>query len=205
MKLQIRQLQKKDHKKAIQFAIKGMHFDWYLDNSFLLYLYGTYFWYMELLRATQVIAVYAGEELAGVLLAEIYEEEKIDTSFGKKLYVRIFDFLQNLSYKGVGTYDNANREMYALYRKRTTPDGELIFLAANPGIKIKGIGSLLLQELECREPGKQVFLYTDNACTYQFYEHRGFQRVCEKEILLALGKKEVPLECLLYAKTIPCL
>ena len=53
-----------------------MHFEWYLDNPFLLQLYGRYFWYLELSRATQVIAAYAGEELAGVLLAELEGEPK---------------------------------------------------------------------------------------------------------------------------------
>ena len=53
-----------------------MHFDWYLDHPFLLDMYGRYFWYMEITRATQVIAAYAGDELAGILLADIRGEEK---------------------------------------------------------------------------------------------------------------------------------
>ena len=63
MEIQITNIKKKDYKKAIQFAKTGMHFDLYLDNKFLLYLYGNYFWYDELNRATQVIAAYVGEEL----------------------------------------------------------------------------------------------------------------------------------------------
>ena len=43
LKIEIKDIRKKDHKKAIQFAIKGMHFDWYLDNKFLLNAYGRYF------------------------------------------------------------------------------------------------------------------------------------------------------------------
>ena len=43
MKLELRELRTQDHKKAIQFAIKGMHFDWYMDSKFLLNLYGRYF------------------------------------------------------------------------------------------------------------------------------------------------------------------
>ena len=34
MRIEIRDLRKKDYKKAIQFAITGMHFDWYLNNKF---------------------------------------------------------------------------------------------------------------------------------------------------------------------------
>ena len=89
MEIQITNIKKKDYKKAIQFAKTGMHFDLYLDNKFLLYLYGNYFWYDELNRATQVIAAYVGEELAGVLLADIKGEKKSYRSFGKTMYIQI--------------------------------------------------------------------------------------------------------------------
>ena len=35
MDLEFGQLKKADYKKAIQFAIEGMHFNWYLDNKLL--------------------------------------------------------------------------------------------------------------------------------------------------------------------------
>ena len=96
MKLEIRELDKRDHKKAVQFAVKGMHFDWYMDSKLLLNLYGRYFWYLSLARATQVIAAYAGDMFAGVLLAEIKGEDKKYRSFWKSFYVKVFDVLQNL-------------------------------------------------------------------------------------------------------------
>jgi len=203
LEIQIKELNKKDCKKAIQFAIKGMHFDWYLDNKFLLNLYGRYFWYLETSRATQIIAAYAGKEFAGVLLAEVKGEEKQYRSFWKLLYVKIFDILQNIFYKGgVGVYDKANKEMLSQYLTENTPNGEIIFLAANPDIKVKGIGSKLLNELEHRERGKKIYLYTDTGCTYQFYEHRGFERYAERDIVLDMGNKKVPLKCLLYSKVL---
>lgn len=203
MGLEIRELQKKDYSQAIQFAITGMHFNWYMDSKLLLNLYGRYFLYLEMTRATQAIAVYADNVLAGVLLAEIKGEPKKYRSFWKSLYVKIFEFLQNLFAKNsVGVYDETNREMFSQYCTANSPDGEIIFLAANPEIKVKGIGSALLKEFERKAKGKQIYLYTDNACTYQFYEHRGFERVGEKEIALDLGNKVVNLQCLLYSKWI---
>lgn len=44
--------------------------------------------------------------------------------------------------------------MLAAYLKKHSPDGEIIFLAANPDLKIKGIGTKLLTEFEKREKGK---------------------------------------------------
>lgn len=113
----------------------------------------------------------------------------------------LFDFFGHLLYSGgVGVYDAANQEMYREYLKDHRPDGQIVFLAADPEAKAPGIGSLLLRELERREAGKKLYLYTDNACTYQFYEHRGFTRVGERDVVLDMGEKKVPLKCMLYSK-----
>lgn len=202
MELKIQPLKKKDYKKAMQFAISGMHFDQYISDKTTLNLYGRYFWYMELLRASQVISAYYGDALAGVLIADMKGEPKVYHSFWKKLYVNFFDFLQNAFVKdGVGPYNLANEEMIKAFRKEHHPDGEICFLAANSDLKIKGIGSMLLAELEKREPGKEIYLFTDNNCTYQFYEHRGFERSQEKQIKMEFAEKgEVPLSCYLYSK-----
>ncbi len=94
------------------------------------------------------------------------------------------------------------KKMYQDFCKKHTPDGEIIFLAAEPDSKVKGIGTALLSTFEKDEQGKLVYLYTDNACTYQFYEHRGFTRSEEQQIILDLEKRKVPLTCLFYTKKI---
>lgn len=66
---------------------------------------------------------------------------------------------------GTAAYDVANAAMYQQYREKNDPDGEICFLATDPDIHGKGIGSLLLSELEKREKGKLIYLYTDNNYT----------------------------------------
>jgi len=200
LELKFRELQKRDYKKVIQYAIKGMHFNMYINNPVILNLYGKYFWYLELLNATQVLALYYDDELAGVLIADINGEEKYHKSFSKKCYVKMVDFIQKHFFKeSVGIYDEVNKSMLEEYKKKNNPDGEIRFLSANPDLKVKGIGTKLLNELAEREKGKEIYLFTDNLCTYQFYEHRDFEKVGEKDIELELDKK-VPLKCLLYRK-----
>ena len=180
-----------------------MHFNMYLDNKLTLNLYGRYFWYLELTNATQIISAYMEDELAGVLIADMKEEEKVYKSFWKRLYIKAFDWIQNTLFKeSVGIYDKTNKEMLNKYKSKNTPDGEIRFLAANPDMKVKGVGTLLLHELEKREKGKEIYLFTDDKCTYQFYEHRGFERVGEKDIEMDMNKKKIPLKCLLYRKKI---
>lgn len=203
MKLEIKELNKRDYKKAIQFAITGMHFNWYTDSKLQLSLYGRYFLYLELSCATQIIAAYKGSQLAGLLLARINGEPVKRPSLFMRLYVRLFDILQNIFVKG-GTdiYDAANKELLKKYCQTVSPDGELLFLVANPKIMSKGVGSFLLEEFERRTKGKNIYLYTDDACTYQFYEHKNFICSGKKEIILSIGRKRVPLQCLLYSKHI---
>lgn len=202
MNLKIEPLQKKDYGKAIAFAVAGMHFNRYTDSDLLLKLYGRYFWYMELSRASQAIAAYYGGRIVGVLLADMNGEPKCHSSAPEKAYVKLIDFVQGVFYRdSAGEYDKANAQMYRLFSEKYKADGEICFLAADPNAEIRGVGTLLLQELERREAGKRIYLYTDNNCTYQFYEHRGFERASEKQINLSFTDKGgVPLSCYLYTK-----
>lgn len=203
MSIEIRDIRREDYHKAIQFAIKGMHFDWYLDSPFLLNAYGRYFWYLEINRATQIMAAYVDGAFAGVLLAEIYAEPRKHSSLPQTLYVKLVDAIQKAFFKGgAGHYEDTTKAQLAHYLQRHRPDGEIIFLAADPVCKVKGVGTALLNALAAREKGKHIFLHTDNACTYQFYERRGFSRKEETDIVLDMPKGKVPLKCLLYSKTL---
>lgn len=197
-------LRRKDERLAMRFAAVGMHFDWYLDSPLLLKLYSRYFWYTECCRATQIIAAYQGRVLIGLLLAEIRGETPKKPSLWRRLYVNLFKRLQSIfSPQGGGMYERTNAELFEAYQRDHSPDGEIIFLAANPFLKVKGVGTALLQELERREAGKELYLFTDSGCSWQFYEHRGFKRVGEKEFPFEMGGKKLPLTCLLYSKTVP--
>lgn len=78
-----------------------------------------------------------------------------------------------------------------------------IFLAADPDSKFTGIGSALLKALEERETEKTSIFIRTMPATYQFYEHRGFRRVKEQEIILEIPKGKILLKCFLYDKLFP--
>ena len=190
-------LRKQDYKAAIQYAIKGMHLDWYVKNKTLLNLYGTYFWHLELNRATRIIAAYEGDTLAGILLADIHGEDKLRYSPLKAPFIKFMDFIQyilNLD----RAYNEANKKLLKQYSKSFKADGEIIFLAVNPELQGRGTGSLLLAELEEETKGKRLILYTDDGCNYQFYEHKGFRKAGEETIRYS----DFSLRCFLYEKYI---
>lgn len=201
MEIEIKELKKRDVDKAIPFAVQGMHFEQYTENPTELCLYGKYFLYLELHRATQIYAAYMGDQLVGLLLADMKGEPKAFRSFWKKLYVKATDALMNLMFPhGSTAYDQTNAEMLRQFSKRAVPDGEICYLAADPALHGKGIGSRLLEELSRKNKGRLVYLYTDDNCTYQFYEHKGFDKSEERKIEIEIHKKRVPLTCYLYSK-----
>lgn len=202
MDFEIRDIRPEDERLAMHFAAKGMHLYRYAEEGLALRAYVRSFWYEEKDKATDCIAAYVDGRLAGVLLASMDGRPRPYATPLRRLYVGAVNGLTRLLSGGEDAYDQANRLMLAQWRCHERPDGEIGFLAADPNHHIRGTGTALLAELERRYPGKLVYLYTDDACTWQFYEHRGFARVGEREVALDLpGRTEpAPMTCMLYAK-----
>lgn len=201
MSIEIRPLRKKDHEKILKYAAEGMGVRNYTDKPDEINLYSKYFWYMELSRSTQLIAAYEGDEPVGVLLADMKGEKKAYTSVRAKIFIKTAELLMAVMFRGgANTYSETNESMLSEFIKDNHPDGEMGFLAVEPGHNGKGIGTILLNELAEREKGKQIYLFTDSGCTYQFYDKRGFTKEAERDIVLNLHEKKIPLKCFLYSK-----
>ncbi len=200
MKLRTGRLRRKDFREALRFTVIGMQVDQYSDCRFLQNLYGRYFLYMEMQRATRLIAAYEDGKLTGLIMADIEGEKKRYGSFGRKLYILTSQFLMGLMMgNGTNSYGDANEEMLNAYRKRSAPDGEIGFLAVDPDLQNHGTGTRLVKALQKQLPDKELYLYTDDNCTYQFYDHRGFTLEETRKITMDLQGKQVPLTCMLYS------
>lgn len=62
---------------------------------------------------------------------------------------------------------------------------------------MSGVGTALLEAFEARHAGKNVYLFTDDGCTYQFYDARGFSQVGERTIAV---NEDRDLVCMLYVR-----
>lgn len=196
----IRNVARRDHAKAVAFAMEGMHLGSTIRIESLRRAYAWWFWYDELRKATQVIAAYDGDRLLGVLLARMRGGAARPLPLGARLVWRAMDVVVALG-NFEADHVRANRAMLDDYLRHHRPDGEILFLAADPHAGVPGIGTALLNELACREAGKEVFLYTDSGCTWQFYERRGFVRYGERTI--KMSRKGPELTCMLYARVLP--
>ena len=112
------------------------------------------------------------DKFVGVLLAEVEVEKKKKQNFFQQLYVRMVDLFQKTFLKaGEGVYKETTEEQREHYLKSHKADGEILFLVSDPECSVKGIGTALLEALEEKEKGKTMYPFTDDGCTYQFYEH----------------------------------
>lgn len=155
MEIEIKDLQEEDCEKAIQFAIKGMHFNWYVDNKFLLDAYGRYFWYLQINRATQIMAAYAGGEFVGVLLAEMKGGEKSNRIFSSRAMSKLLTRSWRLFSKAAPgstkiQQKNSWRTIWSLIR----PMEKSSFSPQTPIVRSKGSARRCLTPWKKRNKGK---------------------------------------------------
>ncbi|ORX85525.1 hypothetical protein BCR32DRAFT_265583 [Anaeromyces robustus] len=201
MVIQIKELNKKDYEITRKFSIEGMDIRRYSNRPYEIYFYSNFFFLFELLRATQILAAYDNDNLVGVLMVQMKNEPTKINSICCKIQFLFFKFMLLFMFSGAGAeYQEANEKMYNEYLKTNEPDGELSFFVVDPKLQGKGIGSLLLNELQKIEKGKKIYLYTDSGCNYQFYDHKNFIKEQVKEIEMKIHNNIIPLTCFLYSK-----
>ena len=81
----------------------------------------------------------------GVLLAEMYAEERKQNNLIQKIYVKFVDVIQKIFFKdGAGLYEDTTKIQLKHYLERHKPDGEIIFLAADSDCEVKSMGISIL-------------------------------------------------------------
>lgn len=199
--IRIRKIASEDYEKAIGFSMYGMHDNWYTDNPEELLTFERYFFYKELDEATQAFSATRDGKFVGSLLAKVEGEEKKYARDEQIAFVKRIDSLLKKNSPGsFDVYQKVNEEMFVSYLLGHNPEGELSFLVADSSLAGQGIGSALLHAFTEAERGKEVYVFTDSGCNAPFYEHRGFIKCGEKNVVFSLPKGRVPLTCFLYRK-----
>lgn len=201
MRLEVRKISRRDYKEAVRYAEVGMHMAHYLkEGSAVLRFYTWHFFHSELNRATKVLACYADGRFCGVLLATVRGERRVRFSVWKAAF---FAVVNGIIFRAEGDYQSTNRALLKAAGGEDAFDGEIGYLAADPDAKIPGVGTALLDALAAQEKGKRLYVFTDDGCTYQFYEARGFKLEGEKAIVEQGVNGPIKLKCFLYSKRFP--
>lgn len=196
--IKIQQFKKQDLSKLAEFSAIGMNFDRYTNSRITRKIYSNYFVWDAYINATTAIAAYDGDVLCGVIMAKFDNEIMLDQNIVNKVYANSLQHIMGLLFEH--TYNQVNQAMLDELKKTTKLDGEILLFAVNPDIENKGIGTKLLNELEHRYSGKNIYLFTDSNCSYQFYQHRNFHQVNAIKIQEPGRVDESKLTCFLFNK-----
>lgn len=142
------------------------------------------------------LGAFDDNEFVGFLFADDGGKRTIDVNFYKEAFKLLREFGPASNF--MEQYDAINEELYASLSHE--PAAELTFFACKPGVTGKGIGSKLMSAMQERLAGKLVFLYTDDGCTFQFYEHRGFAKAGQKTMTSEINGETISLECMIFTK-----
>ncbi|MCL2400381.1 MAG: GNAT family N-acetyltransferase [Defluviitaleaceae bacterium] len=85
-------------------------------------------------------------------------------------------------------------------------DGTLDFLVLSKESHGLGIGKSLWMALKSyfdENNAKSIYLYSDVECNYGFYEHFGFARKAEKEVIFKFNEEDYKMNIFLYDIAIP--
>ncbi|WP_148409676.1 GNAT family N-acetyltransferase [Murimonas intestini] len=102
-----------------------------------------------------------------------------------------------------GCVSSIDEELLKSCRKNY--QGEVAFFAINSQYRGKGIGKKLFHSLLSymrSEHIQQFFLFTDTSCNYQFYEHQGMTRGCQKEHSFQIADQKCKMTFFLYEYSI---
>ena len=203
MNLELKPLKRADEPQVVRFAVDGMHFDHYIKSARLQRAYAGHFWLASKMEATEQIALYSGEVLAGVLLARMIGGVAVGVPPLERVFVRTADALLHVvSRKLEGAYQRANERLLSRFLLRYTAEGEITFLAVNPALKRQGVGRQLVEELATRHEGKRVYVFSDEECDFGFYDHMRFTKEEEEAVSLVCSTGRMVLPCFLYSKVL---
>jgi len=199
--IKIQRLKKQDLSKLANFSAIGMNFNRYTDSKTAEKLYAEYFVRDAWINSTVALAAYENDQLCGAIMARFKNEVLLGQSILDKIYVDSFQQIIGMVFdRNSYTYEQVNQAMLEDLQSKTNLDGEITLFAVDPARKDQGIGSKLLKSLEQQFSEKQVYLFTDGNCSYQFYQHRNFEQFDARRMLEPGRKSNEKMTCFLFNK-----
>lgn len=200
-KFTFKKLKNEDIEKIIEYTIKGMNFDKYFKTHKDTQDYGRFYVYREMEHSSDYLALYNDDRFLGVLFYNVLKDSKLqlnnrqrqffDNYYKKALKEYPNDFL---------TYPNAIDEM-KIKNNLSSYDLEMTLFVVDQTRTHEGIGSFIYDKFACMFKDKKVYVFTDENCSYGFYENKGFTKIDEK-YLVYYNDEESSENVLLYKKTL---
>lgn len=176
-----RPMRTSDHDALIRI-IQQTWYDYELKRPWIAYELSRGFLYRALARHEfSKVALKDGEPV-GLVLARGKRTPKINKRYS--FYARLVSAKLSLFKEGREGRKEQKEEQaiddHLLQETGSEFDGELILFILDEKARGLGIGSSLFQQFLAYQSSieaKDYFLFTDDACTYEFYERKGLTRI----------------------------
>lgn len=142
-------------------------------------------------------------QILGVIMGKKIKDFKPTSNYSMKLFSSIIKLLASKEGRIVAkTFSSIMRiDQLLLNKANNTYEGELAFFAVDPAHQGRGVGNNLFRSFDeyCKQESiDNFYLFTDTSCNYQFYEHRGMQRVQTIEHNFKTNKIDVSMQFYIY-------
>ena len=201
MKIEIKKIRHRDYKVAIEIIIKELHLDLFIKNKLLQKIYGRYYWYLYMNKATSAYGAFSKTRFMGLLLIEMQNEFTIHDSLFENIYLKIFGFIKKLFLKNLKLIEKTNIELLKDYLEYSNTDGQILFFGIINTNHYKKVREVLFNELKEDEYNKNIYLYADDYSLSNF-EEVNFKKIKEKKIKINTINNEITFNCYLCDKKI---
>lgn len=198
-------------KKEDYTAIKNI-----INESFGLYRYvndkrvlGSFlnsYLYSCLSEATFTCAAVRDERVVGVIMGNAKRDYRSGSHLKYTLAAGYYSAAMTVKSAIYSTPVSDYRRMHRIYHELRSDcgrefDGVLTLFAITEDCRGLGAGKELLNRLLeylKKQQVKSIYLYTDSACNVGFYEHEGFERLCEQSACMTRDSEAFKMNIYLY-------
>lgn len=193
-------LREEDIEKIIEYTVKGMNYDTYFKTHEEAMRYGKFYVYRDIKRSSNYLALYDGDEFLGVLFYNVLKDPKLTLNSRQQAFYDAYYKKTSEEYPDdFFIYPNAIKEMM-IKNNLSSYDLELTLFVVDQSRTHEGIGSFIYDKFVNMFKGKKAYVFTDEYCTYGFYERKGYKRIDKKHVEYYADEEESYEDILLYGK-----
>lgn len=207
MSLIYREYQKSDGDFIKKLIDESFHLGSYVGDKSVLASWLNVYLYSCLAEQTFTCVAENDGEILGVIMGKAQGDYKFARHLKPAIALSYHTLAMGIKGKIRQVDSGDNRRMHKIYSQLIQESGEkfdgvLTLFAVSKDSQGLGIGKELLRRLliyEKNHGATNIYLHTDSACNYGFYESRGFVRLGAKEVAFTGVNAQKKLDVFLYS------
>lgn len=202
MQIQLREYQKEDFKSLANIIRETWHYDVFSSPKTALKLARVFLSSCLTNYTFSRVAVLNGS-VVGIILVKDIEKHKCPVSNILRQIKHILSlYISREGRKVTKIFSSVNGiDKQLLNENNKSYPAELALFAVTSSCRGLGIGKILFQSVLDyikQQKLEAFYLFTDTSCNYDFYEHQGMVRRCEKEHMFNINGQQAKMNFFVY-------